>query len=395
MSEVYAAIRGGVYDPLMMHLSSETQNGSTPSPPTPSNRLGLDYAAEAERLPERSTPIIDVHTHINGREAAALYKRVAEQYGIGLTYSMSQLEEVEPLRELFGPAIRFIAVPNYFGEDRAHHHGPGHIERIEKFADLGVRIAKFWAAPRGIEMGREVGRPDLLRLDSPQRLDAMHAAAERDMMFMVHVADPDTWFSTKYRDASIYGTKRDQYEPLEAVLERFPRPWIAAHMGGWPEDLDVLDGLLSRHDNLYLDTSATKWMVRELSRQPREAMVSFLRRWKGRVLFGSDTVTLDEHLQPGDEDEREAMRKAGSRAEAYDLYASRYWALRTLFETEYDGESPIADPDLAMLEPERYSETDAPRLRGLSLDDDLLASIYHDAARDLLEPWHAGVTAAR
>lgn len=361
---------------------------------TPANRLGLDYEAEAARFKRFDRPIIDVHTHINGTDAAALYKRVAELYGIGLTYSMSQLEQVESLRELFGSAIRFIAVPNYFDEDRAYHHGPGHIKRIEQFADLGVRIAKFWAAPRGIDMGREVGRPELLTLDAPHRIEAMHAAAERGMMFMVHVADPDTWFATKYADASIYGEKRDHYERLEAVLEQFPQPWIAAHMGGWPEDLDFLDGLLSRHDHLYLDASATKWMVRELSHQPREKLTAFLRRWKGRIMFGSDTVTLDEHLQPSD-DEREAMRKASSPAEAFDLYASRYWALRTMYETDYDGESPIADPDLAMVEPDRYTDMDAPRLRGLNLDDDLLSSIYHGAATELLEPWHADLAAAQ
>jgi hypothetical protein len=81
-------------------------------------------------------------------------------------------------------------------------------------------------------------------------------------------------------------------------------------------------------------------------------------------------------------------RKAGGPDEAFDLYASRYWALRHLFETDYDGESPIADPDLALVEPQRYSELDAPRLRGFSLPRERLVNIYRDAARDLLEPLH-------
>ncbi|MHC4590503.1 MAG: hypothetical protein ACYTAQ_14535 [Planctomycetota bacterium] len=40
---------------------------------------------------------------------------------------------------------------------------------------------------------------------------------------------------------------------------------------------------------------------------------------------------------------------ASSPQEAFDLYASRYWALRTLFETDHVGPSPIADPDLALV----------------------------------------------
>ncbi|HRI41291.1 MAG TPA: hypothetical protein PLW54_06390, partial [Bacteroidia bacterium] len=81
---------------------------------------------------------------------------------------------------------------------------------------------------------------------------------------MVHIADPDTWFATRYSDARRYGTKREQYQGLERMLDRFTNPWIAAHMGGWPEDLGFLDGMLARHPNLHIDTSATKWVVRAL-----------------------------------------------------------------------------------------------------------------------------------
>ena len=63
--------------------------------PTAANRLGFDYAAEAATFPRRANPIIDVHSHIGGDEAAQIYKRAAELYGIGLTYSMTHLEELD------------------------------------------------------------------------------------------------------------------------------------------------------------------------------------------------------------------------------------------------------------------------------------------------------------
>jgi hypothetical protein len=197
------------------------------------------------------------------------------------------------------------------------------------------------------------------------------------------VSDPDTWFATRYADRDRYGSKRSHYDPLETLLDRFRQPWIAAHMGGWPEDLEFLDGLLGRHGNLHLDCSATKWMVRELGRHSRGEFVGFLLRWRGRVLFGSDIVTSNDHLRsaPG---KTEMGAKSSTADEAFDLYASRYWAYRTMFETSEDVPSPIADPDLAMVDPTRYTPLDAPTLRGFNLPADILRDVYHDAAAALL-----------
>src|SRR5690606_7275944 len=155
----------------------------------------------------------------------------------------------------------------YMHEDRRWAMTEGFLENIRRFhGEFGSRIVKFWAAPRQRDVLEEAGAEmaDVVALDSPWKMKAAELAASLGMMFMVHIADPDTWFATKYADAARYGTKRDQYAPLERMLERFSGSrWIAAHMGGWPEDLEFLDGLLARHANLHLDTSATKWMVRE------------------------------------------------------------------------------------------------------------------------------------
>lgn len=371
------------YHPPMTSAPRETLRRTGPA-----NRLGLDYRAEAARLGPPVVPIIDAHTHINGARAGAIYKEVASLYGVRRVYSMTRRDEIPRVREALGEMIRFIAVPNFTEHAGGRAFREGYLEDIEAFHALGARIVKFWAAPRSRDVGAEVGDPDLLSLDNEWRIRCMELAERLEMMFMVHIADPDTWFATKYSDASRYGTKRQQYEPLERALDRFGAPWIAAHMGGWPEDLAFLDGLLSRHDNLYLDTSATKWMVRELSRHSRDELIGFLRRWKGRVLFGSDLVTTDQHLT--DEAGPRGMgHLASTSEEAFEVYASRYWALRTLWETGYEGESNIADPDLMMLDPDRHDEMSAPALVGKALPEDLLRSLYHDAAHDLLEPRHA------
>jgi len=373
----------------MNSFSAASRPASPPIRINPSNRFGIDYAQEAASFTRLPYPIIDVHSHINGLQAAPLYLKAARMYGIGLTYSMSQLEQVPALRELFGESIRFIAVPNWAGEDKKFEMGQGFVARIRGFHAQGCRIAKFWAAPRSVDLAIKFGgdRRDL-RLDAPMRVEAMKLASGLGMVFMTHVADPDTWFATKYADARMYGSKAEHYEPLEKLLDQFRQPWIAAHFGGSPESLPFLSDLLDRHDNLFLDTSAAKWVIREISKHPRGEVVAFLHKYRGRILFGSDIVTMDEHLAPA-ENKLEMAAKASSRDDAWDLYASRYWALRTLWETEHEGESPIADPDLNMVDPVRFDTMSAPRLRGMGLPPDLLRSLYHDAAARLLDDLHA------
>lgn len=348
-----------------------------------SNLLGLDYAEEAQRMMRWPFGIVDVHSHLNGASAVRLYADVAKRFGVQLTYSMTALENLATVRDLLGEAVRFIAIPRW-GGDPLYEHGKGYVERIKLFHAAGSRIVKFWAAPRVLDYGNESFKEHPLRLNSPLRKEGMKVAKDLGMRFMVHLGDPDTWFATRYLDANRYGTKRAHYEALEEILDEFQVPTIAAHMGGSPEDLTFLSQLLARHPLLCLDTSATKWMVRELSKHAAAEVLAFLKTWKGRILFGSDIVTMDEHLLQS-EGVSEMAAKASTQDEAFDLYASRYWALRTFFESNYDGESPIADPDLHMVDPKRYSPTSAPRLRGVAVSPDILESIYSTAANRFFE----------
>ncbi|MHB2018027.1 MAG: amidohydrolase family protein [Candidatus Xenobia bacterium] len=336
------------------------------------NRLGLDYRTDAVHFPRLPYPIVDVHSHVHGRRSSAVLKQVAELYGIGLIYSMTPFEQIDSVRRVFGDRIRFIAMPTFRKGSPTYAHGRQFLNRLEGFYQKGVRICKFWSAPRGIDLGIKAKQPDLLLINAPHRIEQMQVARDLGMIFMAHIGDPETWFTTKYADAAVYGTRRSHYDRFEEVLARFDTtPWIAAHMGGWPEDLEFLSDLLTRHPNLYLDTSATKWMVRELSRHSVADLHAFLRRHSGHLMFGSDIVTSDQHES------------------AFDLYASRYWALRTLWETTYHGESPIADPDLHLVDPEHHTEMDAPTLIGRALPPALLRMLYHDAARQLLDPLYS------
>lgn len=352
------------------------------------NLLNLDYRAEAASLGPPVAPIIDVHSHINGDAAARVYFEVRALYGVSRTYSMSQLAWAPAVKGIFGDSLRFIAVPEFGSKDRRFALSEGFFEAMDAWHALGARMVKWWCAPRGRDMGREAGDWRLSTMENPMRRRQMDHAAGLGMMFMAHIADPDTWFATKYADRALYGAKIEHYTIVEELLREYRRvPWILAHMGGWPEDLEFLRGLLLRHPNLSLDTSATKWMIRELSKHPSDRFVAFLAEFKGRILFGSDIVTSEAHVG-GPSTGGPPSGESKTPEEAFELYASRYWALRVQYERQYEGPSPIADPDLMMVDPGSYGPMSSPTLRGHHVPVDLLRSIYHDAAATLVERWY-------
>lgn len=364
--------------------------GPDPKSPTAANRFGVDYAAEADRLGPPVRPIIDAHAHINGERASAIWKHTADAYGVVKVYSQTQLSEAAKVLGVLGDAIEFIAIPEYMSDDRQRSFTTGFVENLDRWAgDFGARCVKHWAAPRFWDFAEAFDDPySVAAIDGAWRRKIADRAVELGMMLMAHIADPDTWFATKYTDASKYGTKMDQYDRLERMLEQYDVPWLIAHMGGWPEDLGFMTTLLERYPKIVLDTSATKWMVRELSKHDQSEFVAFFKKFEGRLLFGSDIVTSDEHLSPSDPDSpRFGVQLASNEAEAYDLYAGRYWALRTMFETDYAGESNIADPDLMMVEPDKYDAMSAPALTGRSFPPEMLHVLYGGAAEATMQKW--------
>jgi hypothetical protein len=348
-----------------------------------SNRFALDYREEAKALGRPACPIIDFHTHVNGPRAALVWLDAAQAFGIDRVLTMVRRADAPVVRAALGRRVGFIAFPDFRQADRGHAMREGFLDDIRAFqGEHGARMIKLWNAPRLREYFPDATGLDLVEFDGHWRVRQVELAERLGMSVMVHVADPDTWFQSRYADASKYGRKRDHYRGLEAMLERFRGvKWFAAHMAGMPEDLDFLDAMLERHPNLHIDTSATKWIVRELGRHPVARVRAFLTRWSGRVIFGSDIVTTDEHLVPTNGGAASPMGElADSQESAFDLYASRYFALRTMFERSHEGESPIADPDLAMVDPSRHGPLDAPTLRGFELPRDMLTTLYRDAA---------------
>jgi amidohydrolase family protein len=338
------------------------------STPPEYNVTGQDYA-DRRHFRYAGPPIIDIHAHVmqtrpgdppSGAplttgpgattDQAATMLDVATDFDIGLTVGMTPADDIPVIRERLGDRLRFNGMINKKSADEPDDVA---YRLLDQFLREGVEIIKFWAAPRGRDRG--------LTLDAPWRIEcARRAVAAGIRVFMVHVADPDVWFRTVYTDAAKYGTKPEQYLGLQRMLETFPEAaWIGAHMGGDPEHPDHLDALFEKYPHFHVDTSATKWQVREVS--PRaDAIRALVCRHPARFLFGVDLVTR-HHL-------------------TREHYVSRYWCQRTLWESDWQGRSPVADPDYKA-EP---GEPTTPLLHGVGLPADVLEQVYHHNARRLL-----------
>jgi hypothetical protein len=336
--------------------------------PLEHNVTAIDYAERGHF--RYNGPLIDVHAHVlrtrpddppNGPpkgvgpgaslEQAEIMLAVAEEFGIVQTVTMAFPDDMVPLRERFGQRILFNTMVN---KTRIDEPDDDVFRRLDRCLELGTTMLKFWSAPRGRDRG--------LVVDAPWRIEAAkRARAAGVRIIMVHVGDPDVWFRTVYADTAKFGTKPDQYVPFERMLQLFPDMlWIGAHMGGDSEHPDHLAALLEKYPHLYFDTSATKWQVREVSQRP-DAIRALICRYPDRFLFGSDLVTrhglVPEH------------------------YVSRYWCQRTLWESTWQGPSPIADPDWHP--PEGGPTT--PLLHGVGLPADVLEKVYLRNAEKLLQ----------
>jgi len=348
-----------------MHQPSLIENSR---PLTPHNRLGIDYRDVPPRKVKIAGGMVDAHNHTREPHLTKTMVDAAAAYGITEFWTMAPLEHVKPLQEAFPGQFHFIAVPAW---QRAMNSMPDEAffndwrDRVGQFAELGARLIKFHAAPGTC---RRWG----ISLDDPRIMSLAKFAYDLGYHFMTHVGDPKAWFFGKgtYADGS-YGTFESQFAMLERMLERYPdRLHLGAHMGGSLEDLELLARRLEKYPHYMLDMSATKWMLRAATEQSAQDVRDFFVSFQDRIVFGSDLVVGEKY--------------------DWDHYASRYWALQKLWDTNYDGESPIDDPDGGKgFDPKsgRFDEMKSdglPRIKGVDLPEGVLRKLYRENAKRLL-----------
>lgn len=291
--------------------------------------------------------VIDAHCHLLGARHAETWFECADHFGIDTFFTMGPLDEALSLQRTWGHRLQFIAIPNWFALTEPDVYPRWH-RSIESFFNLGSRIAKLHLSPGTM---KKTG----MHFDHPGIRKILEDIASRGMAIMTHVGDPEIWYRGKYaepdyRDAT--GTRDAQYAAWERALEDHRgTPWLGAHLGGNPEDFPRLQRLLDKFPDLMLDLSATRWIVREVSARAVEAR-AFVIRNQDRLLWGSDQVSGDTR--------------------DWEFLASRWWAHRMLWETDYQDTTLIFDPDL----PEDHQ----PILSGLALPTAVLQKLYRDNA---------------
>lgn len=288
-------------------------------------------------------PVIDAHCHFGSPRATARMIRAGERHGVTKWMGICRIDEVTSIRKRLGSQAGFSVWIEHERTGDTQKFIKTNVRIVKLAARKRCHCIKFWYKP---EFNQRSG----LYWDDP-RLDAVfEAMVEAQLPALVHIADPDIWWRTHYSDPDQYEPKRFTYRQLTHTLARYPSMRVlVAHFGGWPENLAFLSDLLDQFPNCYLDTSATKWVARELSRQPAAAR-AFMIRYADRLLFGTDLVAFkDADVQH---------------------HCSRYWVHRHLYENAEVIESPIEDPD-----------ADGPvHVAGLNLPDPVLRKLYHDNA---------------
>lgn len=294
-----------------------------------------------------SCPIFDFHVHAFNMPETDHLLRSMEYYGIEKGLIITNSEDLPVLRERLADRFVFCLPLDFSRSPKSKAFIEANLALISSAPKNRVSAIKFWFQPRAMARHR-------LKISDRRLQPLFDAISENNLLTMVHIADPDIWYAKYYADPGVYGTKDQHFRQLETFLSRnVDLPVVCAHLGGDPEHLDRVSRLLETYPNLFLDTAATKWMTRELSRKVEESRRFFM-RYLERILFGTDNYVLPET----------------------DLrhFSLRYYVHRMFWETDTVFPSPIEDPD-----------AEGPvRLTGLNLPEDVLRRLYCENARSLL-----------
>lgn len=273
---------------------------------------------------------------------------IEEEFGvsaqIAIVHSEGGLEEVRsqyPRRFVFA---RYLSL-----KDIAQYRVDPVIDEISRMQEDGYALAKSWFGPRWRDFIEDV--PSDFSIDDPRLEPIFQALEDNKIPLILHVGDPDTYYSNQYRNTAKYGTKEDHLSQLERVLERHPGlVFQLPHFASQPEPhrLPNLARWLDRFPNIILDTASSRWMARELSKDVERAR-EFMLRYSDRVLFGTDLASYKK------------MEKRD--------YEARYVAQRALWESSTQGRPlPFADPDT--------NKSGGTLINGLDLSVSLLRKLY-------------------
>ncbi|UCH05255.1 MAG: amidohydrolase family protein [Candidatus Thorarchaeota archaeon] len=292
-------------------------------------------------------PIFDTHTHAVDNESLDLMVRIQKRFGVEravlICHSPGAMRYAK--REYPG---HFVYAKYFSGVQRFTDGVDVIAKEIRNLKEDGYDLAKMQSAP--VMRARAKADPDELRLHEDEMSPMFEALGDEAVPFILHLSDPDTYYSTRYSDLEFFGSKERDLSELEGVISRYPDVrYQIAHFAAQPEihRLDNLGRWLDSYPNFNVDTSSARWLSRELSKDPNRAS-EFLTKYSNRIHFGTDCVAYTDDVN---------------------YYEGRYSALRLLLESDVRNMPlPFQDADTI--------NSGGTQINGLSLEDSVLEQIY-------------------
>lgn len=296
-------------------------------------------------------PLFDAHSHAADEAALKLMVEIGSRFGVERALLILHNAQAARYRELYPGRFvfaKFFLSTSLWTDDFATIRNDVVSMREQGYSVAKTHFAPFWRdrLPEGAS-----GLPSV----QDNKFDSFfNLLSNLKIPVVIHIADPDTYYATKYADSTIYGTKENHISEFEGRLSKNPQVvFQTAHFAAQPElhRLENLGRMFDAHPNLYVDTGSARWMVRELGRDPKKAR-AFVTRYSRRILFGTDCV---------------------ARTYESDYYEGRYISERLLWESNVRGVPlPFTDSDTA--------NSGGTFINGLSLPKNVLKRIYWENA---------------
>jgi hypothetical protein len=298
-------------------------------------------------------PIFDAHTHIGTINEISKMIAIEDDFGVSTQIGIVHDEEgFQAAKEKY--PHRFTFAKYLSMKDIAQYNVKPVLDQIVKLRDQGYSLAKSWFGPRWRDW---MDVPKDFRINHRKLEPVFQALEDNDIPLIIHVGDPDTYYVSQYKDSKKYGTKDKHLKQLEDVLSIHPKlRFQIPHFASQPEvhRLPDLTRWMDKYPNIVVDTASSRWMARELSKDPKKAR-EFMLKYSERVLFGTD---ISAHQDD------------------YNYFSGRYVAQRILWETSEQG-APLPFPDADT------KDTGGTVINGLDLPLSTLEKLYWENAKRL------------
>lgn len=339
-------------------------------------------AAQDEDRPLFKTAyrVINVHRHCDSPSAEALKAELAVLDRVGVTSvvildggaSDGKLPAWLELRKQYPERLIVFCNVNW-GRIKTANFFEDIVREVTVQQRLGAQGVKIFK-----QLGMSIRDADgkLLRGDDP-RLDPFWAkCGEVGIPVLIHMADPKEYWYPLTFNTFHYGMKSEKEQHYDRdkmpswedliqqrnnILKKHPKTkFIGAHMGSLTFDLRQLAETLDKYPNFHVDCSAR---TRILGRLNPHAVRDFFTKYQDRILFGTDSSTLN-NVKPDD---------AKAVAIWQDRAARFYSRHLEYFETDR----------IDIVEPYGWGK-DWLRISGVKLPPAVLEKFYHANAERLI-----------